>query len=303
MKKRFFALFLGVVLCFSVFAEEDGQEEVDFLLFLPNSGSEFVNEAQAMRQLDNMAAYLVGRNLVRGQIFAYGYAAAAVNDIEPVNLSRERALFVINELVKRGVPAELFSEPVAYGEVGIWGANTSEEDRIPNRRVRILLDGNFLTPELVKAADPEPIAIIAMEDVKVIAAAKIPDKAGSGFSWLILLPLIILALLALIAFLMFRNKVRPAPEPIREAVKEPVPQPTKIPPVYAPVAAAEITVNLEEEIRFRAYELYLERNGQSEDAYTDWCMAVFQVGSRYEDNGYDVYHESGSWWAKKTVRQ
>ena len=65
-------------------------------------------------------------------------------------------------------------------------------------------------------------------------------------------------------------------------------------------AKSEINVNLEEEIRLRAYQLYQERNGQNGDAYGDWCKAVPEICSKYETAGYKSYTEFGSWWARKS---
>ena len=261
-----FFVFLG----FFAFGGADEQEEIDFLLFSPNSSNQFVNEDQAKIQLDNIAKYLMGRNLISGQIFVYGYASAAINDIEPIALSRDRALFVISELQKRGILKDFFSAPIGYGEVDFWGGNTNEEDRVLNRRVRILLDGDFLTPGILKAAD---------SDVKPSSAAayeKSKEESSSKFPWWILLPLL---LLALILFLLKRKK-RPANDPI------------------AAVPISYHVVNLEEEIRLRAYELYRQRNGGNEDAEGDWYIALPEICAKYETAGYQVYTKDGSWWAR-----
>jgi len=337
MKKLWLISFFLVFIGFFAFGQTEGQEEIDYLLFMPNSGSRFVNEAQAMVQLDNLARYLLGRNLIPGQIYVYGYAAFAVNDIDPVDLSRERALSVINELQRRGVPRDLFSVPVAYGSVNIWGANTSEADRIPNRRVRIMLEGYILTPETLKAAEPEviissvePEIIISSiedkeDDKEPVVYVEKTEKPRSSFPWWILLLLLLLALIAALIYLLSRRKksstvktAEPAKaetasvEPVKaepertEPVKaepekpEPAAEPVKAAPV-APAVAAVVTtkkvVNLEEEIRLRAYELYQERNGQNGDAAGDWYRAVIDVSARYEPAGYQVYTEDGTWWA------
>lgn len=316
MKKLCFLLIFLVSFGLFIFGDTGGQEEIDFLLFMPNSSNQFVNEDQAGNQLDYLAAYLLSRNLVPAQICVYGYSAVAVNDIEPVTLSRDRAFFVINELEKRGVPGELFSVPVAYGEVGIWGANTSEENRLPNRRVRILLDGNFITPDTLAAAEPAIMPVITVTENPIAEPEKNTNESVTKFPWMILLPLIILALLALLALLLFRRKIHPiisSPDEETDEETPPVPpaappsppakEPAEVPaaaPIPVPVASSIITVNLEEEIRFCAYELYLGRNGQNEDAYVDWCMAVLEVGSRYKADGYRVYLDAGTWWAEKT---
>ena len=151
MKKLY--LTLGFLALFGFLAFAADGEELDFLLFAPNSATAFANPAQARLQLDNLARYLTGRNLFPRQIQVHGYAAAAKNDIEPVELSRARAFHVMMELQRRGVPLYLFADPVSHGEVNLWG--TAEGGGNLNRRVRIALDGGFLSPALT-AAKPAP---------------------------------------------------------------------------------------------------------------------------------------------------
>jgi len=312
-----FLVFLGVL----SIADTDEPEEIDFLLYLPNSSDEFVNHSQAMVQLDNLAKFLLGRDLVPGQICVYGYAAVAENDIEPVNLSRDRALFVINELQKRGLPRTTFSDPIAYGEVSLWGSNTNEEDRIPNRRVRVLLDGTVLTPVTVKAAETELRTPVIDTTERAIPQKK---ETNSGLLWKYLIPMIIVFLiLALILLMLFLAKHRkksnaavvqeapPSAPPVVEKKPTPVvieekPAPivkAEAPPPVVPVIVPEkkrvITVNLEEEIRLRAYEMYQERNGQDGNMDADWYRALPEICGKYERMGYEAYQEDGSWWARK----
>ena len=319
MKKRWLVAVLFMCVGFLVSGDTAEQEEIDFLLFLPDSGSLFVDEEQAKVQLDNLAKYLTDRNLVSGQVYVYGYAAHALNDIEPVNLSRDRAHWVISELRKRGVPYHLFSDPVGHGSVDLWGSNIDEEGRSPNRRVRIVLDGKILTAETLKSAEPEIILSIDIDNEEVDEAPVRPESAiapsESKFPWWVFL---LLPLLGLIFLLLKKKKSAggktPKPEKAPEKIKEPTPTPTPAPapaaasePIKkesaAPVVTSTFTVNLEEEIRFRAYELYLRRNGQSEDHYEDWCRAVFEISARYEADAYQVYRENENWWARKTVRR
>jgi hypothetical protein len=312
MKKRWLAAVLFVCVVFFVSGDTAEQEEIDYLLFLPDSGSLFVDEKQAMVQLDNLAKYLTDRDLVPGQIYVYGYAAFALNDIEPVNLSRDRAHWVISELQKRGVPRHLFSDPVGHGSVDLWGSNTDEEGRSPNRRVRVVLDGKVLTVETLRDAEPE--IIIAIDEAPIRQESAIIDESKFKFPWWILLLLPLLGLLFLLHKLLkiLTNKKNvggktPKPEKAPEKIKEPTPVPVPAPaPVAAkesvtPIAVSTVTVNLEEEIRFRAYELYLRRNGQSEDHYEDWCRAVFEISAQYEADGYQVYRENENWWARKST--
>jgi hypothetical protein len=277
--------------CFSAFCNSDEQEEVDFLLFLPDSSNKFANEEQAMRQLDNLAEYLKGRDLMPGKIHVYGYSAAFANDIDATDISRDRAYFVINELQIRGVSGDLFSEPIAYGEANLWGSNADEDARGPNRRVRILLDGDFLTPAVIEAAEPE-VQISAVEEEAAeeeVVAEDVITQAATGkscsiFPW-ILLPLLLLLLLAALLFFLLRKK-----KTVIAAA-----------PIVVPAATTVLVVNLDEEILFCSYMLYLQRNGQSENAYEDWLKAVTIICTKYEADGYQAYMEDWSWWARKEV--
>jgi hypothetical protein len=279
MKKICFLSVLFALFCFSAFCETN-EEEMDFLLFLPESSNQFVDEERAVRQLDNLSVYLKGCSLVPGQIHVYGYSAAFANDTDATDISRDRAIFVINELEKRGVSRDFFSDPVGYGEVDLWGGNTDEYDRSPNRRVRILLDGSFLTPAEIQAVEPA-VQISAIDEEEVpqkVAEEEITQRTVAGkpcsiFPW-ILLPLLLLLLLALLLFLLLRKNKKTV-----------------------------TIVNLDEEIIYCAYMLYLRRNGQNENAFEDWYNAVIIICTKYEDNGYDTYMENWSWWARKTNEQ
>ena len=298
MKKICMLLFIIAFTGFLVFPDTS-EEEVDFLLFLPDSSNRFINEEQAMVHLDNVARYLQGRDLEPGQIIVYGYTAFVPNDIDPVSLSMDRAIFVINELVSRGVSRALFAEPNALGDVDTWGNNQSEDERSPNRRVRIVLEGRVLTavPQPVPEPAPVPVPPPAPQAAPVQEST---PRRRSIFPWILLLPLLLL----LILFAARRKKKEPVsiiPEPAPKPVPPPAP-PVVVPAAIitaAPVEKSYVVVNLEEEIRMRAYELYLARNGESEDAYTDWCMAVVEVCARYEARGHETYPEDESWWARR----
>ena len=284
MRKICLFFSLIVLLGFPAFGDAKEQEEIDHLLFLPNSSDRFVDEEQAVIQLDNLANYLKGRGLLPGQVIVYGYTAAVTNDIDSDSLSAERALFVINELEKRGVSKNLFSDPVGYGSVDIWGSNANEENRSPNRRVRILLDGSFLTPKTVSSAE-----VIEVRNETPPVQEQPVKKSCAGFPWKILLPLLLLALLALILFFVFRSRKNSDAKTAPAAEQKP-----------AAVTSVSV-VNLDDEIRFRAYELHLERNGQYGDADGDWYRAVNEVCARYEADGFQTNSDTGSWLAKKTI--
>ena len=290
MKKFCLALLIIALAGFSIFADTDAHEEIDFLLFLPDSGNQFVDEDQALVHLDNLAAYLIRRNPAPGQILVAGYTAMVDNSIDSLELSMERAIFVRNELQRRGVPGSLFSDPVAYGAVDLWGSTADEEGRSPNRRVRILLDGIIITPAAVEPPAPAP-------QVTPAAVREEPqEESGSGFPWWLLL----LPLLVLILFLALRKKKKEKPVVTEKpaVAEKPAATAAVVPAAVVPVVKTYTYVNLEEEIRNRAYELYVERHGQSEDAYEDWCRAVIEICAKYKADGYETYSEDMVWWAK-----
>jgi hypothetical protein len=320
MKRLYLVLF--ILTGFLAFGDTE-EQEVDYLLFLPNSGNEFVDQEQAMLQLDNMANYLKGRNLVPGQIHVYGYSANFANDIDSVTISRDRALFVISELEKRGVANDLFAAPVGRGEADTWGYNPEEYDmgRGPNRRVIVMLDGNAVTPQIMQEVEPElDIEETVVEEtfveetVVTVVKEDSTEKQKSKFPWWIFL-LILLLLLLLIVLLSAKKKKRsptvtPAALPtVTPAVMpQAPPQETAEPviaaaPVFVPAATSEKIVNLEEEILFRSYELYLQHKDQYIDVDGDWHRAVCDVSARYEADGWQVYRENWYWWARKTFVQ
>jgi hypothetical protein len=297
MKKRYFIFIFFVFCAVSIFGNNDKQEEVDFLLFLPNSGNRFVHEEEAFIQLNNVAQYLSNKNLIPGQIIVYGYAAYAPNDIESVDLSRERALFVMDELQKRGVSKDLFSDPVGYGSVYLWGNNASEDDRKLNRRVRILLDGESpmpITPEIIKAETKTVIPARVYQEP--VAPKDTPKKSGFKFPWWILLAL---ALLFLLLFLLLKKRSKkPIPKSSIANTQEQIPQKDTVP---APtVTMATSMVNLDEEIRLRAYELSQQRGGQDDYREQDWYNAVREISAWYKACGHSVFSKDGCWWASRS---
>ena len=276
MKKLCLISLFGILAGFSTFGYNGEQEEIGFFLFLPNSSNQFADEDQAILDLDTAADFLLHRNPGPGQIHAGGYSADVVNDIDPVDLSRNRALFVISELQKRGISEELFADPVAFGAVDLWVSNTDEEARSPNRRVIVVLE-----------PAPQAANIIEQED-HIPVDSHTTDQTGSRFPWVLLLILLIPALLAV---LFLRGKKTRKPLEIAAVTAKPLE--TAVVTVYP-------AVNLDEEIRYCAYMLHLEREGRYGSTYEDWCKAVIEVCSRYEAAGHHTYMESGIWWAQKS---
>ena len=309
MKKPFLLLGFLILLGSLTFADTGEQEEVDFLLFSPNSSNQFVNEAQAKIQLDSLAKYLMGKTLTPGQIHVLGYAAAAANNIEPVNLSKNRALFVISELQKRGIAKDLFSDPVGYGSVDLWGGNTDEADRSPNRRVRVMLDDTILTPVIMEAATPEATAPVIENGIKLVPVEDVKPEPRSQFPWKIILILILIAVIAAVIIMASKRKKSSAPEtaepvpvpppasplPPEETIEPvvvpaviPAAVPAPAPPPVPPPPAEKVKILDEEEIRRYAYGLYERRNGQNGDATGDWYQSMRELIAYYEAQGYRV---------------
>jgi hypothetical protein len=283
MKKPFFMMFFLVFWGFPVFAETGEQEEVDFLLFLPNNGSQFVNQDQAMIQLDDMAKYLIKKNPGAGRISVYGYAADVANDIDSITLSRDRALFVMDELQKRGLSGDLFADPVACGPVDEWGNNADEEHRGPNRRVRILVEGIIQTPAIVRSdePEPEPEPMPVKWEEPLVAQEEAAEESSSPFPWWLLL-LLLLALLAVLLLLAFKRKKSSASEPAP-------PQASPVQKTAEPKAVpVKIRILGEEEIRHYSYGLFERRHGLNGDPVGGWYHAVNELTACYEAQGYRV---------------
>jgi len=306
MIKRYFVIIFAVFCCISVFGDiTDTQEEVDFLLFLPNSGNKFENEDKAFFQLNDLARYLLDKNPTPGQIIVYGYAAYAPNDVKSDDLSRERALTVINELQKRGVSKELFADPVGYGAVYLWGNNDTENARKLNRRARVLLQSETPVPITQEMISAEPETKIEIPDV-VYTAPAAPDitwgytskKESFKFPWWLLLLLALLIAAFLLFFLLRRKCRKPACK--AETAQPMIAEMVITPELESAKAVTKHTVNLDEEIRARAYELSRLRGGEFDCREEDWHNAVREISSWYIACGHSVYTDGGRWWASST---
>ena len=274
MKKLLLVLVFISLVGLLAFGDDGEREEIDFLLFLPNSANLFVNEVAAMIQLDRTANYLMSRNLSPGKISVYGYAAAAANDIEPVNLSRDRAQYVINELKKRGVEGDLFAEPVACGPVDLWGGNTDEENRKGNRRARILWGNTILTQAGLRGVEirTETPGTGVLPEVKQREIAA--EKTGAQFPWWII-PLALIGIAAIAAAVFIASRRGRSSRVISAAIP-------------AVSASPQIYILEEEEIRSHAYELYQQRNSQNGNTTEDWYRSMHELENYYEAQGYLV---------------
>ena len=327
MKKLCF-IFAFFVLCgISVFGNNDGREEVDYLLFMPNSGSRFVDEDQAFIQLNNLAQYLSNKNLSPGQIIVCGYAAYVPNNINSADLSRERALFVMEELQKRGVSKDLFSDPVGYGSVYLWGNNTDENDRKLNRRARVFLTGESpisIIQEIIavetEAPEAEAGKIFKEETIAPVYRQKYPPGRTTFKIPLWVFPVLpMLAVLAMLAaaiiYLLLNNSSRKPVHKNKTAKVVPPVSKIDIVPAFVPLSEPAVEsdpefspeeavttwmVNLEEEIRLRAYDLSQQRGGSGDYRDQDWYNAVREISALYKARGYSVFIDKGCWWASRS---
>jgi len=332
MKKLYFVFIFFIFCGFSIFGNNDNKEEVGYLLFMPNSGTRFANEEQAFIQLNNLAKYLSDKNLKPGQIVVYGYAASAPNNFKSDDLSIERALTVIEELQKRGISKDLFADPVGHGAVYLWGGNTSENDRKLNRRVRIFLDPPIpVTQEVITAGIETPKAKAPAAETHRVDAGKtlkketVPQKyslkypqkkTNFKFFWW-LLPLLAILLLFFLLLLLFKESSGKPAQKAGTAKAEPPVSQTGIVTAFAPVPVPEPepepapdfipseavttwTVNLDDEIRFRAYELSIQRDEQGDYREQDWYNAVREISAWYKASGHSVFTDGGCWWASRS---
>jgi len=269
-KKLYLVMVLLAFFGFPVSGDTGEQEEIAFLLFLPNSSNEFIDEELAMLYLDKLAWYLLDMNLTPGQIHVHGYAATAKNNIEPMDLSMNRALFLLEELQERGVPAALFSDAVAHGEVDTWGNNLTEEGRNLNRRVRILLD-TYSPP-------PATITIIADADADinhetvVQAMHEMPvDESRTRIPWWIILLLLVIGLLLIAAliFCLINRKNRSDDETVDEQTGD-----------YEPITAAGREASIVDAAPLAAAAIPLAINISANE---DWKKTSFINRSNFMD--------------------
>jgi len=310
--KKMYLTFIFFAFCgFFAFGDTDMQEEVDFLLFSPNSGNRFENEEQAFIQLNNLAKYLSNKNIRPGQIIVYGYSAYAPNEIKSSDLSIERALTVMYELQKRGISEELFADPVGYGAVYLWGNNDDENTRKLNRRVRVLLNDESpipITQEIINAETAPP----KVKTTNPIIVQKEPAarknkhiKSSLPFPWLLLL---VLAVFLLLFLLLLGKRSRKSVNNEETAELETRFSQLNTVSKFTPAAKTAMTtytVNLDEEIRTRAYELYQQRcacwrDGNGDYREQDWYKAVHEISTWYTACGYSVFIDGGCWWAARS---
>jgi hypothetical protein len=163
-----------------------------------------------------------------------------------------------------------------------------------------VLDDKVLTPETIKEpetiieSEPE-IIISSADDKEPVSHETTTEKSGAKFPWRFLLMLLLFALIAALAyFLSKRKKAKPAESVKAEPEKE---ESVEEAPAAASVINTMRTVNLDEEIRLRAYELYLERGSQDGNMDGDWYRAETEICAKYKTDGYQTYFDGVSFQA------
>jgi hypothetical protein len=160
--KIIFAVLLSLILITAAFGED---REIGYLLFAPDYSDKFADDFPANQRLDEMADMLKSQDVDHAQVIVYGYAAFAANEIDPMQLSIDRAAFIINELVGRGVNKDYFAAPVGLGAVEIYEDYSQEDFRSLNRRVNVEIKEN-----IVAAADQYvPVNNIDWKTIALIA--------------------------------------------------------------------------------------------------------------------------------------
>ncbi len=206
----------------------------------------------------------------------------------------------MEELQKRGISKELFADPVGYGAVYQWGNNTDENDRKLNRRVRILLDGESpmpVTNEIITAETELPVEATrnsVVDNKKTLAPEYIYNESIFKFPWWVI-PLLALLMLLL---LLFKERSRKQVQTKNEQPQTPI---TEKGHEFIPKEAMTTwMVNLDDEIRLRAYELSLERDGLGDYREQDWYNAVQEISAWYTACGHLVFTDGGYWWASRS---
>jgi hypothetical protein len=87
-----------------------------------------------------------------------------------------------------------------------------------------------------------------------------------------------------------RSKKAASPDPVvmQPAVVESVQEEVRKTLTVPTIAASKNGANIDEEIRHRAYELYLQRNGGAGDPNADWFVAEREVRARHATAGHSA---------------
>ncbi len=116
--------------------------DTDKGMLIPLRDLKFIPDSALLLPEENERLDILARSLIiateggESTILVEGHTASVGRPVGEQNLSVQRALAIINELVERGVSEELFTYRGYGGEIPI-GDNNTEEGRALNRRVEI----------------------------------------------------------------------------------------------------------------------------------------------------------------------
>jgi hypothetical protein len=170
--KTIISILLLFGICLIGFTQSTSEtKEIGYIIFTPDSVV-FENEFEAKELLDQYTKSINEISSKERQIHINGYTAIFNNEIDPHELSTDRANIILNELLLRGISSERFDIIKGNGETNNWGNNNISENRKPNRRVTISIDefkelGNGHGPDDNNGQD-KPTAKINWKKVAII---------------------------------------------------------------------------------------------------------------------------------------
>jgi hypothetical protein len=130
--------------------------------------------------------------------------------------------------------------------------------------------------------------------------------AVTKFPWYILIPYLFIPLVPILFFtrrrhenekdviIEGRGEIQPSAEDVKEDILASISEETGV-----------IVVDLDDEIRQRAQELYEQRGGHDGNSYEDWYKAYPEIRAKYEAQGYSTQldPETWRWKAFKTFKK
>jgi len=118
------------------------------------------------------------------------------------------------------------------------------------------------------------------------------------FPWWIV-PVLAFLLIFFLFLLLLKERSRKTEH--KDEIKKAQPKDTEIdiePAVEE--AVTTWTVNLDNEIRARAYELSRQHNGLGDYREQDWNNAVREISALYTACGHSVFNDGECWWASRS---
>jgi hypothetical protein len=128
--------------------------------------------------------------------------------------------------------------------------------------------------------------------------------AASKFPWFILIPYLFIPLIPIFFFSKRRHEIEkdviieeetePSAEDVKEEILASISEETGV-----------IVIDLDDEIRQRAQELFEARGGRDGNSYEDWYKAYPEIRAKYEAQGYSTQLdvETWRWKAFKTFKK